>query len=59
VGDILGGLVMGVAVDKISNRFAMIFQIILTLVSLFFIITFNNVNEFNHMAYIMTFFWGF
>jgi predicted MFS family arabinose efflux permease len=58
VGEICGGPILGYVIDKKGNRAATLTNIIMIIIHTVFVMLFLYYNEYNWLAYLMTFFWG-
>jgi len=59
VGEILGGLVMGLIVDKIGARKSSLINVGLICLANVLVLLIIIRNQYGPLAYIMTFVWGF
>lgn len=59
VGEILGGTFLGIIIDKKGNIAATFANIIMISVQTVLVLAFLYVNEYNWLAFAMTFMWGF
>jgi predicted MFS family arabinose efflux permease len=58
-GEIFGGQCLGFIRDKMNNRVSLLAEILLCICAYAIVIIYNYNNEFNYLAYIMCFVWGF
>jgi predicted MFS family arabinose efflux permease len=58
VGEIIGGQIIGNIRDRTSNRVAFLSEIVLQVASIVLLVTLNERNRFDNLAYIMVFVFG-
>ncbi|MFS8160083.1 MAG: hypothetical protein ACMG6E_07715 [Candidatus Roizmanbacteria bacterium] len=58
VGEICGGPILGFVVDKKGNKAATVTNMIMISIQTMFVLLFLYFNEYNWLAYAMTFTWG-
>ena len=58
-GEIIGGLLLGVIIDKIGSKYTCIINIVIVAVQGLVTILSINSAEFTALSYFMTFLWGF
>jgi predicted MFS family arabinose efflux permease len=58
VGEIVGAIGMGIVVDKIGSKKSCIINVVLVILQTGAVILFLLINEYNWIAYLMTFLWG-
>ena len=59
VGEIFGGQALGYIRDNSSNKASIVVYLIFCIISFTLTFLFNDKNEFNYLAYLMCFVWGF
>lgn len=58
VGEICGGPLLGLIIDKKGNKAATLANIIMIIAQTVFVLLFLYYNEYNWLAFAMTFLWG-
>jgi predicted MFS family arabinose efflux permease len=58
VGEIVGGIGMGIIVDKIGSKKSVWVNVVLIILQTILVAAFVYIDEYNALAYIMTFVWG-
>lgn len=59
IGELMGCFFIGYIVDKKGSKYAAIIDVVIIAIQTIFTLLFLWVDEFNYLAYIMTFLWGF
>lgn len=58
VGELVGSLLIGQIIDKLSSRAATVVNSIFVAIAMIISLIFIKVNEYNVLAFAMTFMWG-
>ena len=58
VGEIVGGIVMGVVVDKIGPKKSSLINCVLIIIQTIIVIFYIRADNYSGIAYLMTFAWG-
>jgi len=59
VGEVFGGFIMGITIDKFGSKTAGIQNVIIAIIMTAVTITCIQINEYNYMTFIMCFIWGY
>lgn len=59
VGEVIGGPISGFIIDRRGSRFLAVVNVILVFITLLVTLAFLIINEYNILAFLMTFMWGF
>jgi predicted MFS family arabinose efflux permease len=57
-GEVIGGLIIGQVIDRRGSRYVAVVNVLIVLIMTFVTLAFLGINQFNLLAFLMTFMWG-
>lgn len=58
IGEVIGGIIIGQVIDKRGSKYVAVVNVLIVLIMTFVTLAFLGINEFNMLAFLMTFMWG-